>query len=326
MTVVSLRRAQALADGEHTGGSFHHETLFYNGADGFLAGTLPFIMEALANEEPVLVVVGSERIELLREALGGDSRAVNFADMHEVGRNPARIIPLWCEFLERHAPDGRPVLGIGEPVWSGRSPAELTECERHESLLNLAFDDGQGWRLLCPYDVVALDEQVIEAARCNHPFLFQDGESKTSDVYRNVRESQGPFEGALPEPLGWTQEVTFALDGLIELRGTVSRWAGDALLDSERIEHLALCVNELATNSVSYGGGTGVLKMWREDDTLICEVRDNGHIDQPLAGRSRPSSHQPSGRGLWLVNQLSDLVQIRSFPAGSVVRVHMRLS
>ena len=60
-------------------------------------------------------------------------------------------------------------------------------------------------------------------------------------------------------------------------------------------------------------------------DAVVCEVRDGGHIDAPLVGRERPSLERPGGRGLWLVNQLCDLVQIRSFPTGTVVRLHMRL-
>jgi len=31
-----------------------------------------------------------------------------------------------------------------------------------------------------------------------------------------------------------------------------------------------------------------------------------------------------SGRGLWIVNQLCDLFQLRSSPAGTVARLHMR--
>ena len=87
-----------------------------------------------------------------------------------------------------------------------------------------------------------------------------------------------------------------------------------------------LAVNELATNSLCHGGGVGTLQMWTEADTLLCEVHDRGHITEPLVGRIAPEPKQPTGRGLWVVNHLCDLVQIRSTPTGSVVRVHMRLA
>ena len=56
----------------------------------------------------------------------------------------------------------------------------------------------------------------------------------------------------------------------------------------------------------------------------MLEVRDAGHIREPLVGRRRPTPEQQSGRGLWLVNRLCDLVQIRSSHEGTVVRVHVR--
>ena len=85
-----------------------------------------------------------------------------------------------------------------------------------------------------------------------------------------------------------------------------------------------LAVNEVATNSVRHGGGRGMLRIWQEPDALICEVRDGGRIDDPLAGRRRPGGAQIGGYGLWLANQVCDLVQVRSYADGSAVRVHMR--
>jgi anti-sigma regulatory factor (Ser/Thr protein kinase) len=300
--------------------------LFYAGEDGFLEGTLPFVEEAVAAEEPVLVAVANPRIELLRQALGEDAEGVHFADMHVLGRNPARIIPAWRRFLAEHSPDDRPVRGIGEPIWAGRSEAELTECQRHESLLNVAFDGGQAWRLLCPYDIDALEERVIEAARCSHPFVAQDGSNQLSDAYLQGYEAPGPFDGELPAPPAQTEELAFTYEQLGRLRQLVSRGASEASLDSARTEDLVLAVNELATNSLRHGGGAGILRMWRGADTFLCEVHDRGHITEPLVGRYPPPSGQANGRGLWLVNHLCDLVQIRSTPKGSVVRVHMRLA
>ena len=42
----------------------------------------------------------------------------------------------------------------------------------------------------------------------------------------------------------------------------------------------------------------------------------------PLAGRLAPGTEELDGRGLWMVNQLCDLVQLRSSAAGTTVRVH----
>jgi anti-sigma regulatory factor (Ser/Thr protein kinase) len=85
-----------------------------------------------------------------------------------------------------------------------------------------------------------------------------------------------------------------------------------------------LAVNEVATNSVVHGGGGGILRLWPEDEALICEVNDGGRIDKPLAGREVPEDSYTSGRGLWMANQICDLVQVRSFGGGSTVRIHKR--
>ncbi len=93
----------------------------------------------------------------------------------------------------------------------------------------------------------------------------------------------------------------------------------------EGIDELVLATDELAANSVRHGGGSGTLRYWREGELLLCEVSDAGAIEAPLTGRIRPAPDACNGRGVWLVNQLCDLVQIRSSPAGSAVRVHKQL-
>ena len=93
----------------------------------------------------------------------------------------------------------------------------------------------------------------------------------------------------------------------------------------EGTEQLVLAVDELASNSIRYGDGAGVLRCWREERHVLCEVEDGGRIDDPLVGRTRPEPQARGGRGVWLVNQMCDLVQIRCGSAGSVVRVHKRV-
>jgi anti-sigma regulatory factor (Ser/Thr protein kinase) len=304
------------------GDSFRHELLEYtDGAAGFVRRTHPYISRALKAKEPVLVAVASEKAELLREALGDEAAKVGFTDMYLLGRNPGRIISAWREFLAQHDGGGR-ALGIGEPIWPGRSAAELSECHRHEFLLNLAFGGGQPWHLLCPYDVDGLDDQVIEAAQHSHPFVAEDDGGGDATAVPCTPRAARPFEGTLPPPASSdVHELAFTAEELGALRHFLSDWSTQQLLPPASTEELVLAVNELATNSIRYGGGSGLLLVWRERDVLHCEIRDAGHIQDPLTGRSRPAPEQHTGRGLWLVHQLCDLVQIRSSAEGSVIRV-----
>jgi anti-sigma regulatory factor (Ser/Thr protein kinase) len=48
-------------------------------------------------------------------------------------------------------------------------------------------------------------------------------------------------------------------------------------------------------------------------------------LPAPSAARSAPPTGRAGGRGLWLVNQLCDLVQVRSPAGGTTVRMTMQL-
>jgi anti-sigma regulatory factor (Ser/Thr protein kinase) len=310
-----------LSNGTH---AFHHEALFYAGDEGFLAGTLPFVRDSVWADEPVLVAVSKAKADALKHELGDEAEAVNFADMAELGRNPACIIPAWHEFVQAYGAGGRPLRGIGEPIWHGRSEAELTECHRHESLLNLAFADTPGFHLLCPYDTSALGPDVIDQAGANHPHIRQNGIERESARYEGLEPIEAPFAAPLPEPSVRPRELAFRRGSLRSVRAFVSGCASSAGFSPAKLGDLLLAATEIASNSVRHAGGKGVMRVWRQDDGVICEVRDEGQIAQPLAGRVRPYDGQIGGYGLWLANQLCDLVQVRAFPTGGVVRLHMR--
>ena len=311
---------------DHATEGFHHEAFLYAGRDEFLQGTASFIREGLSAGEPALVVVDGPKIAWLRDELGPDAGDVQFADMAVVGSNPARIIQAWRDFVDRRGDTLLPVRGIGEPVGADRSPAELVECQRHETLLNLVFDETPAFRLMCPYDTDTLDEWVVEEALRSHPVVSREGDLTPSTLYGGIDVANAPFSLPLPEPATHTRELYFEAASLAALRQYVALRAADAGIDSGRTEDLLLAVNEVATNSLRHGAGAGYLRIWEEPDALVCEVHDEGVFDQPLAGRLRPTHDQIGGYGLWVANQVCDLVQVRSLPGGTAVRLHMRRS
>jgi anti-sigma regulatory factor (Ser/Thr protein kinase) len=295
---------------------FRHEALIYRDPEDFLAGTVPFLRGALEAEEAALVAVSRANTALLEGELGADAAAVRFADMEALGRNPARIIPFWREFLDESG--GGPVRGIGEPVWPGREPAEIDECERHESLLNVAFSSPPAWSLLCPYDGAAFGEEVLQKVSHSHASVSRDGVSKHSDEHLVGRDC---FAGDLSRQPAATESFEFDRDKLAEVRRRVERAAEQAGIPVPDAADLIIAASELAANSVAHGGGSGTLRTWQDAGRLLIEFEDEGSIEEPLAGRLRPQPTQEGGRGLWLANQLCDLVQIRSHPGCTTVRL-----
>lgn len=301
---------------------YRHAAVFYAGPADFLDKTVPFIEAGIAAGEPTFVVVSAEKIEALRGRLGGYADGVEFADMSDVGANPARIIPAWQDFVDAHP--GKAVRGIGEPISAERSSAALAECQHHERLLNPALEASSLF-LVCPYDTDALPADVIAEARRSHPLVHGAGPLQPSADYDAVAAATGLLDEPLPEPEVTPEVLAFEQSTLPELRRLVRHHAELSGLGEDRVADLTLAVGELATNTIRHGGGRGTLRLWREDNSLVCEIEDGGQIDDPLLDRRRPAPGQLGGWGLWIANQACDLLQLRSLGARTVARLHMQL-
>jgi anti-sigma regulatory factor (Ser/Thr protein kinase) len=302
---------------------FRHEAFLYAGHDEFVTGALSFLEAPLAAGRPALVMTDATKIDLLRADLGDRATAVDFADMGLVGRNPARLIPAWNAFAEANRGPG-PLWGIGEPVWPGRTPAELDECRHHEVLLNLAFS-GADFHLLCPYDTARLDPGVVDDVWASHPRTTADpGAAGDDHGPHDTVDATSLLAEPLPEPPSGATVLASGLDDLHGLRHHVRHVAAASGLAAGDIDDLVLAVDEVATNSLRYGGGAGELLSWIDAGAVVCEVRDRGQVTDPLVGRRRPTADQVGGRGLWITNQLCDLVQVRSSDDGTAVRLHKR--
>ena len=301
-------------------GGYRHEAFLYSGQAEFVSGTISFVRRALSAGDPVLVVVSGEKIGLLRQELGAEAGNVSFADMACVGDNPARIIAVWQAFVVAHA-GARQLWGIGEPVHPKRSPTELAECQLHEALLNVAFDAATPFWLLCPYDLEALAADVIDEAQRTHPFIARVDRRQASGGFRLI-DLADPFDRPVPARPADAATMSFQIGRLRRVRAFVAAQATHAGLTPESSAAMVLAVTEIATNSLRYGGGHGELCAWVRDGSLVCEVSDRGHITSPLVGRVQPVLDGQGGAGLWVANQLCDLVQIFSSPRGTTVRVY----
>ena len=298
------------------GDGVSHCAFLYRDVDECLEHMLAFVQEGLARREPVFVALPGSHARRLQAAAAAADRQLAVADMNQLGRNPARITLVLGAFASQHP--AQKVRIVTESLWPGRTAAEAAEVMKHEALVQQAVAPANA-DILCPYDASRLGGAFIDGACRTHPGILERGHRRPSDGY---------LAGALPErelpPPPGSAEFLAYRSRLSPVRALVGRYAERAGLPEDRRADLILAVSEITANTLGHTAGGGTVHIWASAREVICQVHDGGWITDPLAGRKRPPPDS-TGQGLWVVNQVCDLVEVRTGPAGTTTRLHVRL-
>jgi hypothetical protein len=159
-----------------------HSAFLYRTDDQFRTTIGRFLAEGIERSEATLAVTTAANTELLREHLGSDSRRVEFVDASARYTTPTAALEAYRSFADAKLEGGAHwVRIVGEPVWAGRSDAEVRLWTRYESLLNLIFSDTPV-TFICPYDERSVAPDVLRQARLTHPHIVDDtGISQSPD-------------------------------------------------------------------------------------------------------------------------------------------------
>jgi anti-sigma regulatory factor (Ser/Thr protein kinase) len=300
-----------------TGGGIRHVAWLYRTPSEYLAGIRGFVHAGASAGEPVLVAVPAGRLSpgwnLPVEQTGAHS-----LDAARLGRNPARLMPAVREFADHY--EGQRVRVISELTWGGRSSAELGEVARYEAMANVFFA-ATPITMLCPYNAAGLPGRAIAAACESHPWLRDGRSERHSDEFRATADSRSGLQPPLQAPPG-ARVLSYWRD-LRPVRELVAAEAARAGLSGTRQTDLVIAASEVAANTLKHTAGAGLLSIWVTDDEILCQLDDSGLIDDPLAGYGRPAGDALGGQGLWLVNQVCDLAEVRTGAVGTTIRLHM---
>lgn len=294
---------------------FRHEAMPYDGRPSFVPTTVSIVRDGLERDERVIILAVAEKIDGLREELGDESEDVTFVPTDEHGRNPCRITTMLHSF--QSAGDGRHSLAVNESVVVGRPPAAQVEARYADSVLNDSSLRTWPLSVVCLFDTATLDRANLESMYEGHPVV------RGLDHNPGYRPELAATMYATPLDPAPAEAVRMSVTGtgLTGTRNFVRENCSAFGIGADRTDDLVLAANEVVTNSLRYGGGRAALTMWTQTGAAVCDVADRGHLRDPLAGRIAPPAAATRGRGLWLANHLCDLVQVRSSPGRTMVRM-----
>ena len=184
----------------------------------------------------------------------------------------------------------------------------------------MAVDPEIPFWLICPYDAGTLGADVVEEAHRSHPVIVEADSYAGSVRYGGRAHIDSMFGADLPDPPGTPITTTFSSDNVGRLVAYLRLELYVAGLTAVKASQLAEASHRLALSSLHRGATDGTIRIWNAPDALICDVSDETVVDDLLHGRRTPFGEDHDG--LWLANQLCDLVQLRSTPNGTTVRVH----
>jgi anti-sigma regulatory factor (Ser/Thr protein kinase) len=297
-----------------------HQALLYRDAQQFLAAVLPFITEGLDRGEPVLAATTETNCGLLRGELGKAAEDVQFVDPTRWYDAPGRTLAACHRYVQERRGGRERVRVIGEPVWTGWDQFETAGWKRFESGLNIALAAAPAW-MICSYDQRLLSPEVLADARRTHPQL--SGGHDNVDYTQPDGLSAAWQPELLPPPEGTYRELSFDGDPAPVRRFVVAQ-ATRLGLPAGRLDDLILAVNEIATNAIRHGAGSGQVRVWCDGRYLLCEVFDPGQATERLFGIMPPRPDSEGGHGMWITRQLCDFVEIRTLTSGTTVRLYIR--
>lgn len=299
---------------------FAHESFPYADEGHLVAVAVPFLREGVAAGERVCVVTGHNG--MLRDALGGDAEYVDFLDADAFFTWPGATFASYQRFIDEQVNPGARARVLAEAVWSSRTATEVTEWERLEAAVNVAFADAPV-HFVCCYDQRRTPAAVQTAAARTHATLWARDGSEPSPHYvppeHYIRQLEDDLD--LPDPPPGATEQPVEGD-LGELRDFVHDAAGKAALPHDRADDAMIVINELVTNVLRHSAGEGRLLTWSDERRFVCELRDpTGNRPPPLAGYVDAHPEHTGGSGLALVRQLADLAHVSHDGGESAVRV-----
>jgi hypothetical protein len=104
------------------------------------------------------------------------------------------------------------------------------------------------------------------------------------------------------------------------------RFIGEPIWAGRRADEILEATRHEALLNLAFAGAPVTIQCPYDTSRLDPEVLADAERTHPeLVGR-RPGSGAHGGRGVWLINQLCDLVQLRPTMDGVTVRLHMRVA
>src|SRR6185369_7828476 len=121
-------------------------------------------------------------------------------------------------------------------------------------------------------------------------------------------------------------QCPFGVETLGQVRDMVHREVLRVGLQPADAFRFVQAIGEALANAIEHGGEARFVVVGRARGCLRAEVHDSGRAARIYIPRQPPSPEHDGGRGLWLMSQLADGLEICMTRDGTTVRIEVALN
>ena len=281
-----------------------HEVGFYSHDAEFRALIVPFVEEAVAAGQPVIIGYDDRKASLLRSWLS-DPAAVIFIADNSLYATPARAIASYWKMFEKHIAAGATQIRIAGDVPHEGNGGRFAGWDCYESAINTVWDRFPVWSR-CLYDATTAAPSVLDTAARTHPrTVLPSGQFLDNDRYQPPADFQ-PLPSD-PDPLERCVPALEMTDpSPAQIRRAVTS-IGHGQIPAAVLQDLEIGVSEAVSNGWRHGSPPVTARIWAASGRILVHIHDTGPGPAgPVAGLLPAWANEECDRGggLWLIHML----------------------
>jgi anti-sigma regulatory factor (Ser/Thr protein kinase) len=311
----------------HRRSGLEHYALIVDDDDTIQRVLVPQLRRKIAAQENVLMVVGAQTTDVVRDRLGSDADTLLWASTDRFYQRLGFTYARFLRYVRDQHAQQRTVHLITEPdlvTVPGQPVDRAAAYLGYEAMANGVFA-GHGCPITCIWHSRRRTAAVIEGVRKVHPQEWTTRGAVDSPEFLATGEfltqqSQPPMT---PTPPGTDIDVTVSsAHEVIACRAVVARWAKARHFLPAAIKQVVAAVSEVVANGVRHGRPPVRLRGWNHDTTLIIQVDDHGGRPIPAEAGYRPPTTPAGPAGLWVARQLADVLLTHTDNGQTAVRMY----
>ncbi|MDI6105137.1 MEDS domain-containing protein [Actinoplanes sp. NEAU-A12] len=308
-------------------GGFCHSLLAVDAPDTIERQLVPLLRRKINARQAVLMVVGAATEQTVRDRLGGDADALQWAPPDGFYQRLGFAYRSFGRLLDERCSRRQPVHLVAEPDLISAASAPVNRAAAflgYEAMVNDVFA-----RYGCPITCIWHSH--------HHPATVIDG-------VREVHGRQVTVEGEQDNPrymapatyLNAHAQATMTptppvteIDGLVwevgqlaTCRADVVDWAGRHRFAPAAARQVAMAISEVVSNGLQHGRPPVHMRAWAYHDTLIVHIEDHGAQPIPADAGYRPPATPVDAGGLWVARQLADVLLTHTGHGRTAVRLY----